>query len=125
MPLRAKLRAITRSSKRVVNADMLAKNPRIKARMDRELAELARKPESSIDLSDAPELHAAEWKNPIHGMEAWLKAARAGALYKPVKRAVSMRLDADVVAWLKQAGPGYQTRANQILREKMIKELPR
>ena len=34
-------------------------------------------------------------------------------------------LDADVVAWLKQAGPGYQTRANQILREKMLNELPR
>jgi hypothetical protein len=33
-----------------------------------------------------------------------------------------MRLDADVVAWLKQAGPGYQTRADQILREKMVKE---
>ena len=30
-----------------------------------------------------------------------------------------MRLDADVVEWLKQSGPGYQTRANQILREKM------
>ena len=46
-------------------------------------------------------------------------------MYKPVKQAVSMRLDADVVAWLKQAGPGYQTRANEILREKMIGELSR
>lgn len=34
-----------------------------------------------------------------------------------------MRLDADVVVWLKQGGPGYETRANQILREKMLKEL--
>jgi uncharacterized protein (DUF4415 family) len=33
-----------------------------------------------------------------------------------------MRLDADVVAWLKETGPGYQTRANQILREKMLNE---
>lgn len=48
---------------------------------------------------------------------------RASGLYKPVKQAVSMRLDADVVAWLKESGPGYQTRANRILREKMMKEL--
>jgi hypothetical protein len=34
-----------------------------------------------------------------------------------------MRLDADLVAWLKQSGPGYQTRVNQILREKMLGEL--
>jgi uncharacterized protein (DUF4415 family) len=33
-----------------------------------------------------------------------------------VKQAVSMRLDADVVAWLKKPGKGYQTRANRILR---------
>jgi len=56
-------------------------------------------------------------------MEAWLKTVRAGRMYKPVKQAVSMRLDAVVVAWLKQSGPGYQTRANRILREKMMREL--
>jgi uncharacterized protein (DUF4415 family) len=43
----------------------------------------------------------------------------------PVKRAVSMRLDADVVAWLKKAGKGYQTRGNRILRERMLDELRR
>jgi uncharacterized protein (DUF4415 family) len=53
-------------------------------------------------------------------LDAWLNTVRATQLYKPVKQAISMRLDADVVAWLKQAGPGYQTRANQILREKML-----
>lgn len=78
-----------------------------------------------IDFSDAPALPPPAWENPIRGVEAWLKAARAGGLYKPVKQAVSMRLDADVVAWLKQTGPGYQTRANRILREKMLTELPR
>ena len=61
-------------------------------------------------------------KAAIRGLEAWLQTVRAGHLYKPVKQAVSMRLDADVVAWLKQSGPGYQTRANQILREKMLAE---
>jgi len=41
-------------------------------------------------------------------------------LYKPIKKIVQMRLDADVLEWLKQAGPGYQTRANAILRQAML-----
>lgn len=89
--------------------------------MKRDLAQLAKG--GPIDLSDAPELAPPAWEKPIRGMEAWLKTVRAGGMYKPVKKAVSMRLDADVVAWLKQDGPGYQTRANEILREKMMKEL--
>jgi uncharacterized protein (DUF4415 family) len=88
--------------------------------MDRELADLANAKNQTVDLSDAPELPSAQWKNAIRGMDAWLETARSGHLYKPVKQAVSMRLDADVVTWLKQSGPGYQTRANQILREKML-----
>jgi uncharacterized protein (DUF4415 family) len=36
-----------------------------------------------------------------------------------------MRLDADVVAWLKKSGKGYQTRANQILRQRMLNDLRR
>jgi uncharacterized protein (DUF4415 family) len=36
---------------------------------------------------------------------------------------VSLRLDADVIAWLKKDGAGYQTRANQVLRERMLKEV--
>jgi uncharacterized protein (DUF4415 family) len=38
---------------------------------------------------------------------------------------VSLRLDADVVAWLQKPGKGYQTRANRILRERMLEELPK
>jgi len=41
-------------------------------------------------------------------------------LYKPLKKTVQIRLDADVLEWLKQAGPGYQTRANAILRQAML-----
>ncbi len=36
---------------------------------------------------------------------------------------MSLRLDADVIAWLKKDGDGYQTRVNQMLREKMLEEL--
>jgi uncharacterized protein (DUF4415 family) len=45
-----------------------------------------------------------------------------GRFYRPVKQAVSLRLDADIVAWLKKPGKGYQTRANHILRERMPAE---
>ena len=40
--------------------------------------------------------------------------------YKPVKQTVQIRLDVDVLEWLKQAGSGYQTRANAILRQAML-----
>jgi uncharacterized protein (DUF4415 family) len=94
----------------------------LQARIQREIARLENA--GPIDFSDTPEPSPPAWENPIRGLDAWLKVVRAQKLYKPVKQAVSMRLDADVVAWLKQAGPGYQTRANRILREKMVKELP-
>jgi uncharacterized protein (DUF4415 family) len=41
-------------------------------------------------------------------------------LYRPIKKTVQIRLDADVLEWLKQGGPGYQTRANAILRRAML-----
>ncbi len=65
-----------------------------------------------IDTSDIPETPAGFWKNAVRGR-----------LYRPVKQAVSLRLDADVIAWLKKDGAGYQTRANRVLREQMLKEL--
>jgi len=43
-------------------------------------------------------------------------------LYRPVKRPVTLRLDADVVAWFKADGRGYQTRINRVLRKVMLTE---
>jgi uncharacterized protein (DUF4415 family) len=37
--------------------------------------------------------------------------------YKPLKKAVTLRLDADIVAWFKKQGPRYQTRINRALRK--------
>ena len=37
----------------------------------------------------------------------------------PLKQIVTIRLDVDMLNWFKSAGPGYQTRINQILREHM------
>ena len=41
-------------------------------------------------------------------------------LYKPIKKTIQIRLDADVIEWLKYNGSGYQTRANAILRQAML-----
>jgi uncharacterized protein (DUF4415 family) len=41
-------------------------------------------------------------------------------MYKPLKVAVNCKLDADIVAWLKSGGKGYQTRLNVILRRVML-----
>jgi uncharacterized protein (DUF4415 family) len=83
-------------------------------RQKRELATLAALPDHQIDTSDIPELSPGAWKNAVRGR-----------FYRPVKRAVSMRLDADVVAWLKKRGKGYQTRANSILRQSMLEDTKR
>ena len=40
-------------------------------------------------------------------------------LYKPRKKAITLRLDADVLEWFKKAGRGYQTRINRALRQVM------
>jgi len=47
-------------------------------------------------------------------------AAKAGAAQQ--KQIVTIRLDVDMLDWFKSAGPGYQTRINQLLREHMDAE---
>jgi uncharacterized protein (DUF4415 family) len=43
-------------------------------------------------------------------------------LYRPIKKPVTLRLDADVLAWFKKQGRGYQTRINRALRSVMMEE---
>ena len=62
--------------------------------------------DEDIDTSDIPEI------------KDWSKAV-VGKFYRPIKEPVTVRLDSDVVAWLKSAGPGYQTRMNALLRRAM------
>ena len=76
----------------------------------KELAALAAMPDEKIDFSDIPELTEAHFRN-----------ARRGQFYRPIKKPVTIRLDADVIEWLKQDGPGYQTKANRLLRTEMLK----
>jgi uncharacterized protein (DUF4415 family) len=67
----------------------------------------------NTDFSDAPELTDKQLAQmrPSH--------YRNMANYKPIKRTVNVRLDADVIEWLQSGGKGYQTRMNAILREAM------
>lgn len=46
-----------------------------------------------------------------------------GVLYRPIKKPVTLRLDADVIAWFKKSGRGYQTRINRALRKMMEDEI--
>jgi len=68
----------------------------------------------TTDFSDCPELTEEQMKEfkPSH--------LRNMANYKPIKKTVNVRLDADVIEWLQSAGRGYQTRMNAILREAMV-----
>ena len=72
----------------------------------RDIAALRTMRDEDIDLSDIPEV--VDWSK-----------AEVGKFYRPPKKAVTMRLDADVLEWLKGYGKGYQTRANLLLRHAM------
>ncbi len=69
-----------------------------------ELRRLAEQPEKSIDTSEIPEV------------TDWSRAERA-RFYRPVKRQITLRIDADLLEWFKTQGNKYQTRINAALRE--------
>ena len=70
-------------------------------------AQLKRLDEMPIDFSDIPELGEDFFKN-------------ARRVNEPLSKSqLTIRLDADVLAWLKSNGRGYQTRINRILRAAM------
>ena len=52
-----------------------------------------------------------------------LHAMRIADFYKPLKKPVTLRLDADVIAWFKKDGRRYQSRINAALRKVMEKEI--
>ena len=47
------------------------------------------------------------------------------SLYRPLKRQITARVDADVLDWLKGQGKGYQSRINAILRREMLETAKR
>lgn len=67
------------------------------------LEELQNIPEDAIDTSDIPELDANFWSK--------------AKLVKPItKKAISLRVDSDVLDWFKSQGKGYQSLMNAVLR---------
>jgi len=77
-----------------------------------ELKALSKLPDARIDTRDIPEVRD------------WSKAKR-GLFYRPIKQQLTLRIDADVVAWFKdhsKKSVGYQTNINQALREHVERE---
>jgi uncharacterized protein (DUF4415 family) len=72
-----------------------------------ELEALAAMPDSAIDYSDAPAL------------KAFPPEVHIGRFYRPLKQQISLRVDADVLAWFRSRGGKYQTYINQVLRREM------
>jgi uncharacterized protein (DUF4415 family) len=100
------------SKKFVKRAVDLANLPSPTKRRKADLAALAARPDSEIDFSDIPPLTDDFWKNAVRGK-----------YYKPTKTSTTVRIDSDVLAWLRAQGKGYQSRINAILRRKMLESL--
>jgi uncharacterized protein (DUF4415 family) len=81
--------------------------PRLTAEERKRLKKLAARPDREIDLSDILEVNQLP------------SDAVIGKFYRPKKASVTIRIDADVLAWLKASGGGYQTRINEYLRRLM------
>jgi hypothetical protein len=90
----------------------LSNLPALTETQNAELDELSQLPDEAIDCSDIPPL----------GEAFWAKAVR-NPFYRPTKTSTTVRLDSDVLAWLKSQGKGYQTRLNAILRQAMLEQL--
>ena len=73
-----------------------------------EIRRLASLDDAEIDTSDLREIE--DWNGAV-----------VGRFYRPIKEPVTIRLDADVLAWLKSQGKGYQTRINNLLRSAMTR----
>ena len=100
-------------SKKFVRHDVdLANLPPLTEAQKAELAALAARPESEIDYSDIPALPDTFFQN-----------ATRGRFYKPTKTSTTIRIDSDVLAWLRGQGKGYQSRINAILRREMLSSL--
>ena len=77
-----------------------------------ELKALSEMPDNEIDYSEISPLDETFWRNAVRN-----------PFYRPVKTSTTIRVDSDVLAWLKSQGTGYQTRSNAILREAMLRSL--
>ena len=80
---------------------------KLTAKQSSQISKLASMTDDEIDTSDIPEV--LDWSG-----------AKRGLLYRPTKQQITLRLDADVLAWFRATVPGgrgYQTEINRVLRE--------
>ena len=101
-----KKKSVSSPQEKRIPASVLFTTP-ISDRQRRQLKRLASMPDSEIDYSDAPE------RNPFPA-EVYV-----GRFYRPIKQLVSLRVDADVLAWFRAHGKKYQTYMNEVLRREM------
>ena len=102
----AKKKSASSPREKQVRASALYTSP-LTDRQRKELERLARMPDSAIDYSDAPALKST----PAH--------IQVGRFYRPIKQQISLRVDADVLAWFRARGKKYQTYMNATLRREM------
>jgi uncharacterized protein (DUF4415 family) len=79
---------------------------KVNGRLAKEIEALKRMKDEEIDLTDIPA--TADWSKAV-----------VGKFYRPIKKSLTIRVDADVLAWLRAQGKGYQTRINALLRKAM------
>ncbi len=90
----------------------LSNPPSLSKKQKAELAAVAARPDSEINYSDTPPVSEDFWNSAVRGK-----------YYKPIKKSTTIRIDSDVLAWLRAQGKGYQSRINAILRRKMMESL--
>lgn len=100
------------SRKTVRRAVDLASLPPLTAEQAAELEALAARPDGGIDYSDIAPL-----------TEAFFKGAIRNPVYRSTKTSTTVRIDTDVLLWLRAQGKGYQSRINAILRREMLASL--
>jgi uncharacterized protein (DUF4415 family) len=100
-------------TKPVAPIEIDLKNPlQLAAAQVKRVAALNTKPDAKVESSDTLPSGEAIWKN-----------AALNPLYRPKKTSTTVRIDSDVLLWLRAQGKGYQSRINAILRRAMIASL--
>jgi len=87
--------------------------PELTDKQKAQLSALSLRNENDIDYSDIPPSTEEELK----------RSVPRRSLYKPNKSTTTVRVDTDILEWLKSYGRGYQTRLNAILRDAMLRSV--
>jgi uncharacterized protein (DUF4415 family) len=99
--------------KKLVQYEIDLAHPPVLTKLQKaEIASLRSKPETEIDYSEIPPLGDAFWKNAVRN-----------PFYRPTKTSTTVRIDSDVLLWLRAQGRGYQSRINAILRREMLESV--